>query len=492
MLREWKLHLKLGLKRGEGASPVYLQIVHGLIAEIRRGRLSSGEVLPGSREMAEELGVNRKTVIVAYDELIAQGWLTSRGTKGTFVSEKLPESRNRPSRPAADSSKARAEGPQFSRLAAPLDVPVIFPQPGIVLIDDGTPDTRLFPVESFARAYRSAMSLAGKVGKLGYADPRGSPMLRTAISRMLNTDRGLATTPERVCLTRGSQMAIYLASRILIRPGDAVVVDDLTYPPAREAFRAAGATILRARVDEAGTDIDSLEKLCRRHRVRIVYLTPHHHFPTTVLLSPVRRLRLLALSSQFGFTVIEDDYDHEFHFQHQPLLPLASFDTDVLYIGSMSKLLSPSLRLGYISAPQKFIERATQEILLIDRQGDQVTEEAVAELVDSGEVRRHANRALKIYAGRREKLAVMLRAELGGIVDFRMPDGGLAFWLTFETPSHLDRLEANASEFKLSFLPSRSFSGKEDGRRGIRMGFAGLDDQGIRHTVRRIKAAIGI
>ena len=114
MLREWKLHLKLGLKRGEGASPVYLQIVHGLTAEICRGRLSPGEVLPGSREMAEELGVNRKTVIVAYDELIAQGWLTSQGTKGTFVSEKLPESRNRPNRPAADNSKARAEGPQFS------------------------------------------------------------------------------------------------------------------------------------------------------------------------------------------------------------------------------------------------------------------------------------------------------------------------------------------------------------------------------------------
>ena len=181
MLREWKLNLKLGLKRGEGASPVYLQIVHGLIAEIRRGRLSPGEVLPGSREMAEELGVNRKTVIVAYDELIAQAWLTSRGTKGTFVSEKLPESRNRASRLAPDSSRARAEGPQFSRLAAPLDVPVIFPQPGSVLIDDGTPDTRLFPAESFARAYRSAMSLAGKVGKLGYADPRGSPMLRAAI-----------------------------------------------------------------------------------------------------------------------------------------------------------------------------------------------------------------------------------------------------------------------------------------------------------------------
>src|ERR1700722_8578372 len=197
MLREWKLHLKLGLKRGEGASPVYLQIVHGLIAEIRRGRLSPGEVLPGSREMAEELGVNRKTVVVAYDELIAQGWLTSRGSKGTFVSAKLPEPNGRGTRSALDGPRSRGEGPQFSRLAPAMDIPVLFPRPGVLSLDDGTPDTRLFPAETFSRAYRSAMTIGGKVGKLGYGDPRGSPNLRGAISRMLNVDRGLATTPDR-------------------------------------------------------------------------------------------------------------------------------------------------------------------------------------------------------------------------------------------------------------------------------------------------------
>jgi len=211
-----------------------------------------------------------------------------------------------------------------------------------------------------------------------------------------------------------------------------------------------------------------------------------------VLLNPDRRLRLLGLASQFGFTIVEDDYDHEFHFQHQPLLPLASFDPSVLYIGSMSKLLSPSLRLGYISAPEKFIERAAQEICLIDRQGDPVTEDAVAELVESGEVRRHGNRVLRIYAARREKLAVMLRAELGDAVDFRLPDGGLAFWLTFATSAHLDRLEQNAPKHGLQFLPIRSFAAKENGPRGIRVGFAGVDDAGIRDAVRRMKAAIGL
>jgi len=488
MLREWKLNLKFVLKRDRGASPLYVQIAEGLIGEIERGRLKSGDVLPGSREMADELGVNRKTVTIAYDDLVAQGWLVSRKTKGTFVSDKLPDARRSD---LNDTGSQRTDTPQFRRLADVLDVPVVFPRSGIVLLDDGTPDTRLFPVESFARAYRSVMALAGKVGKLGYGDPRGSSVLRAAISRMLNVDRGLATSPDRICVTRGSQMAIYLASRILIRPGDAVVVDELTYPPAREAFRAAGATVLRVKVDEAGTDVANLEDLCRKHRVRVVYLTPHHHFPTTVLMDRDRRLRLLALSSQFGFTVIEDDYDHEFHFSQQPLLPLSAFDASVVYIGSMSKLLSPSLRLGYISANEKFIERAAQEILLIDRQGDQVTEEAVAEMIDSGEVRRHASRALQVYSSRRDEFAAILKAELGEIVDFQLPDGGLAFWLTFNSLADLDRLEDKAASCGLAFLPSRSFSGQEAGKRGIRVGFAGLDTQKISDAVRRIQIAIG-
>ena len=247
MLRKWKLNLRLQFKRGSHQTPVYVQIVHALVSEIRRDRLIAGEVLPGSREMADELGVNRKTVIVAYDELIAQGWLISRGTKGTFVSEKLPERKSAAGKVAAAGENIRADGPQFGRLAPAVDVPVLFSRPGVISIDDGTPDTRLFPSEAFARAYRSAMVIAGRVGKLGYGDPRGTPGLRGAISRMLNVDRGLTTTPDRICLTRGSQMAIYLASRILIRSGDCVVVDELTYAPAREAFRAAGAEILRDR-----------------------------------------------------------------------------------------------------------------------------------------------------------------------------------------------------------------------------------------------------
>ena len=226
-----------------------------------------------------------------------------------------------------------------------------------------------------------ATRLAQRIGRgrLGYGDPRGSAELRAAISNMLNIDRGLTTTPDNICLTRGSQMAIYLAARILAGPGDTVVMEELSYPPAREAFRFAGAEVVPVPLDAQGMRVDELEKICRKKRVRAVYVTPHHQFPTTVLMKPDRRMRLLALAAQFGFAIVEDDYDHEFHFAHQPMLPLASADMSgkVVYIGSLSKILSPSLRLGYLVGPKSFIDRAASEIMMIDRQGDPATEGAV-------------------------------------------------------------------------------------------------------------------
>lgn len=491
MLREWKLNLKVSIDR-TSHTPVYVQIAHALISEIRRGRLTTGSVLPGSRDLAVELGVNRKTIINVYDELVAQGWLTLSGTKGTFISSTLPQMPTVPVARLAPRATTPAPGPQFKRLAPACDVDAAFPRPGLFCLDDGTPDTRLFPSDLFARAYRSAMALAARTGRLTYGDPRGSPLLRHAISKMLNVDRGLATTSDTICLTRGSQMAIYLTAKAMIRPGDVVAVEELTYPPAREAFRSAGASIVRVGIDADGLDLDELERACRRQRLRLIYLTPHHHFPTTRLLRPDRRLRLLALAEQFGFAVVEDDYDHEFHFQHQPLLPLASVDpSKVVYVGSLSKLLSPHLRIGYLAGPEPFIERVAQEIMIIDRQGDQVAEGAAADLIEAGEVRRHARKALAIYARRREKLAVLLRTQIGDTIDFRLPDGGLAFWLTFRDLANLDRLEERAGTLAMTFLPSRSFSGTPDGPRGLRMGFAGLNDAELHEAVRRLKVALG-
>jgi GntR family transcriptional regulator / MocR family aminotransferase len=483
MLRPWDF--KIVIRRNTKAG-VFLQIAHALIDEIKRGRLAPGTALPGSRELAQSLEINRKTVLQAYAELEAQGWVTTQKTRGTFVSAHLPEVS------AKESRRGRIpERPDFRMVGSAPNIPLILPKKNMLAFDDGAPDTRQIPADALARAYRNALGQRVGRGRLGYGDPRGTRELRAAISGMLNMDRGLTTTPDNICLTRGSQMAIYLAARILAGPGDSVVMEELSYPPAREAFRFAGGEVVAVGLDSQGMRVDELEKICRKKRVRAVYVTPHHQFPTTVLMKPDRRMRLLALAAQFGFAIVEDDYDHEFHFVHQPMLPLASADMygKVVYIGSLSKILSPSLRLGYLVGPKSFIDRAASEIMMIDRQGDPATEGAVGELIDSGEVHRHTRKVMKIYGERREFFAGLLKSLFGSRIAFTMPDGGLAFWVTFKD-TDLDHLAAAATRHGVTLLPASAFITTPRPIAAARLGFASMDLPELKKATQRLRIAL--
>jgi GntR family transcriptional regulator/MocR family aminotransferase len=487
MLRPW--HLQIVIDR-DGPTPAYLQIAHALIEAIRRGRLASGSALPGTRNLAAQLHVNRKTVEQAYDEMVAQGWLTAEPTRGTFVSALLPAIG---AVPPPTMAVPAAQVPEFMLRRTPPDLPVMLPQPGQLFFDDGAPDTRLMPAELLARSYRRVLLEAARRNRLGYGDPRGSLALRQAVAEMLKQDRGLECGAENICLTRGSQMGIYLSARLVAEPGDAVVVESLTYPPARAAFRAAGAEILSVGLDDQGLRVDELEACCRRRRVRAVYVTPHHQFPTTVLLPPERRIRLLALAEQFGFAVVEDDYDHEFHFAHRPMLPIASLQGwgKLLYIGSLSKLLSPSLRIGYLVAAEAVIERAAGEIMLIDRQGDPVTETAVAELMTSGAVKSHTRKVLRVYGARRHCLAEALRAQLGEAAEFSLPQGGLAIWVRFAAGLDPVAIAAAAQALGVGFTPGAAFfSGGHAPTNGARLGFASMNEAELVEAVGRLGAAI--
>lgn len=437
MLRPWKISLAERVDRRRSI-PVYQQIVQALIHDIQRGRLLPGTFLPNSRELASTLGVNRKTIVIAYDDLIAQGWLASDGTRGTIVSSSLPELAPRPAPIPHPDTGPEGASPEFKvrPAAEPLST---FVENTHLTFDDGAPDARLLSPDVLSRAYRTALRQAVRGNWLGYGDPRGSPVLRETIANMLMTHRGLVANADNIYITRGSQMAIFLAARILVRPGETVLVEALSYAPAWQAFRAAGASVVGARLDDNGLDVEDVERLCRRHKVRALYLTPHHQFPTTVSLTPQRRLRLLDLASQFGFAVIEDDYDHEFHFEQQPLLPMASYaPRRTIYIGSMSKLLLPGLRIGYVAAASDVIRLMANETVIIDRQGNVPTELAVAELIQSGELHRHARKALQVYLNRRNTFAHLLRENFDDIIDFKVPDGGLAFWIKFRESSVLE------------------------------------------------------
>lgn len=470
MLRPWKVALSERIDSRK-STPVYMQIIQALIRDIESGRLTSGAFLPSTRELATALGVNRKTVVLAYEDLIAQGWLESAGTRGTMVSLSLPERRNDALRPSATGASTKAD---FTFLPPP-ERPLALPAGMGPKLDEGTPDGRLFPAELLSRAYRSAVQRAARGNRLQYRDPKGSLMLRENIAVMLKSERGLNVTSDNICITRGSQHGIFLAIQALTLPGDAVAVEELTYEPAVAAIQSRGARVVSIGIDQGGIELDELEEACRRHSIRAVFLTPHHQFPTTIALRPERRLRLLEMARQFGFAIIEDDYDHEFHFHSQPLLPMASYAPEkVVYIGSLSKLLLPALRIGYVAAPVEAVEALAHLISLSDGMGNTLTEEAAAELIESGEVRRHARKARQIYADRRATFAASLEHHLDGLAEYCVPDGGLAFWLSFRDGALLDRLEEKALQRGVRFASSRSFMTRPTAPRGLRFGFASM------------------
>lgn len=237
--------------------------------------------------------------------------------------------------------------------------------------------------------------------------------------------------------------------------------------------------------------MDELESLCRRHRVRAVYVTPHHQFPTTVMMTADRRLKLLMLAEQYDFAIVEDDYDHEFHFSHRPMLPLASMDRwgRVIYVGSLSKALAPGLRVGYLAAPIEIINRCASEIMLIDRQGNDVTELAVAELLTSGEIKRHIRRTLKTYNERRQILAELVLKELHTFATFDLPEGGLALWLRLNDRLDIQKLLSDAERSQVKILTSRLFSVEDNPVQVIRLGYGNLDINELTIGIQRLKQA---
>lgn len=491
MLRPWQVTLGERIDASRG-TPIYMQIIHALIRDIETGRLPSGTYLPSSRELAGALGVNRKTVVLAYEDLIAQGWLSTEGTRGTMVSRSLPTSA-----PDAGANAGQRVAETHYRFAEPPARPLALPGGSGIKLDEGAPDGRLFPAEQLARATRSAIHKASRANRLQYRDPRGSPDLREEVAGMLRSQRGLSVTADNICITRGSQNGLFLALQVLIEPGDAVIVEALTYEPAVAAIRALGGRVVPVRLDEDGIDVAAMEDACRRHAVRAIFLTPHHQFPTTVALRPERRLQVLEIARQFGVAIIEDDYDHEFHFQSQPLLPMAGYAPgQVIYLGSMSKLLLPALRIGYLAAPEAVIAAVAHRVSLTDGMGNTVTEDTAAELIRNGELRRHSRKAWKVYADRRQSFAQALEKHLGERCSFTMPDGGLAFWVRFS--GDLDAIEGRAKAQGLRFASHRSFVAGDDTQRvlgasekGLRLGFASLSPLEAERAIAALALAAG-
>jgi GntR family transcriptional regulator/MocR family aminotransferase len=467
--------------------PLFRQIASAIIEDIRRGRLGPGDRLPGSRTLARTIGVNRQTVVATLDELTAEGWLETAPARGTFVSTTLPTTAHRLRAPWRGGIPGRTgfPVPDAPPGALPYDV-----RAGGLLLAPNRPDTRLIPHAAIGRAYGRTMRRSGQI-LLGYGRPQGHEPLRVAVAAMLSATRGLVASPDNVCITRGSQMGIALLARSLIRPGDVVAVEELCHQPAVTAFRVQGAEIASVPLDESGLSIDALERLVRTRGIRALYLTPHHQFPTTVTLTAPRRLRLLELARAKRFAIIEEDYDHEFHYEGRPVLPLASLDRNgvVAYVGTFSKVLAPGLRVGYIVAPRPVVVAAAAHRLHLDVQGDRVLEHALAELIETGEVQRHVRLVHREYAARRDVLVQALRRSLGGALTFTVPGGGIALWAAAAADLDIDVWAARAKARGVVIETARSYAVDRKPRPYARLGFASLDQKELVEAVRRLAAA---
>jgi GntR family transcriptional regulator/MocR family aminotransferase len=374
-------------------------VYRALRAAVVDGRLPAGHRLPPSRALAADLGVARGSVASAYERLAAEGFLTTRVGSGTFVAA-LRQQRTRRRLPA-DPLRPRA-GWTFDPVPVSGDE-----TPPRYDFRTGIPDATLFPFDTWRRLVSAELRLRAN-GPGTYAAPAGHPALRAAIARSLGYGRSVAATADDVVVTNGTQHALDLIARVLLKPGDVVAVEEPGYPPARRVFAAAGARVTGVPVDEDGLVVSELPG-----SARLVYTTPSHQFPLGGAMSLDRRRELLDWARRRPVAIIEDDYDSEFRFAGRPLEPLYSLDTvgRVLYVGTFSKSMLPMVRTGFALLPPGLRDAVVAARQLSDGYGQVAVQAALARFIDEGQMARHVRRAGKAYGNRRSRILSELTAQ---------------------------------------------------------------------------------
>ncbi|MCT2563817.1 MocR-like pyridoxine biosynthesis transcription factor PdxR [Chryseobacterium herbae] len=473
MLRPWKLEFEID-KELEKA--VYLQIADTIIADIRSGRLNAGDALPGSRNLALMLKINRNTGVEAYQVLINEEWVVSKERKGIFVSDKLPVLQER----------INTRGPEAEKDLSVLNRPIIN-------FDDGHPDSKIAPVTELARAYRQIFNRKAKWQMMGYSDEHGDIEFRKTISQMLNHQRGMHINENEVSITRGSQMAMFLTAQCLLKPGDQVIVENPGYKPAWKAFEYAGAELLPAAIDDEGIMIKDIEKLLAENKnIKAIYITPHRQYPTTVTLSLARRLELIELSNKNEITIIEDDYDNEFHFGYRPILPVSSFAelNSYVYVGTLSKVVAPALRIGYLASKDpNLIKKIGDLRKIIDVQGDVIMEQAVLQLIKEGTVKKHIKKATIHYKNKRDLVYSLLEKHLKDVADFTLPEGGLAFWIVPKENLDWDAVTASLLEKSINIIHPKQYSSDRI-INGFRLSYGSLSEEQLEDSIKIISKVL--
>jgi GntR family transcriptional regulator / MocR family aminotransferase len=453
---------------------------------ILQGRLQPGLRLPPTRLLAAEYGVSRNTAVAAYDLLLSEGYLTSRRGAGTYVADVLPKPAVRRAPPAARSAADRRLNAVWSQPAMPFDPERSAPR---FHFNVGVPDISRFPVDVWRRLSTRALRGFAKICA-DYDSPHGRPALRAAIAHHVSFARAVACNADAVTVTAGAQQAFDLLARILVVPKRTIVaLENPGYPPLRAAFAAAGARITGVPVDDEGLIVERLPA-----QAKIVCVTPSHQFPLGAVMSASRRAALLEFAQRHGAVVIEDDYDAEFRFGDRPLDALQTLDRNesVFYVGTFSKSLFPSLRLGFVVAPPWAHLALAAAKQAADGYCALLAQETLAAFIAEGHLARHVRRMRVVYAARRRVLLDGLRNEFSEWLRPVPSAAGLHLTALAERSLDIEALVARARkrDVGISSLRRFEFDARGSKPRGIAFGYGALDERGIAEGLARLRKLV--
>jgi GntR family transcriptional regulator/MocR family aminotransferase len=464
--------------------PLSRQIYLGFRQAILRRVMGNGERLPSTRELAEQLHVSRTVVVLAYEQLLAEGFVVGRAGSGTYVAQVLTAGRA-----GARASRVRVRLSRYGRAAAAAAKANFLGQRAPRLRYDfayGRSDVEVFPFEMWRRMLLRHARKASVRG-LDYGPTSGSPALREAISVHLRRSRAVICDASQVIIVSGSQQALDLVARVLIDRGDRIAVEDPCYQGTREVLRAAGARIVPVPVDRDGLDPAKLPE-----RARMVFVTPSHQFPTGAVLSLSRRLSLVDWARRTDALVVEDDYDGEYRYEDQSLQSLQGLDAEgrVIYIGTFSRTVFSSLRIGYLIVPKPLVSVFTSAKWLCDRHTATLEQETLAEFITSGLYERHLRRVRRRNTARRQALREAIARYLGDRVEVTGYGSGahVALWprermvesAVIEKAAALEVAVYGISPYFLSAAP----------RKGLMLGYSRMKESDIREGVRRLSEVL--
>ena len=496
--------LAISLDEGRGLS-LQQQLYTRLREDILAGRLRPGEKIPATRALASQLAVSRTTAVLAYEQLLAEGYIEARRGAGTFVSRQLPDDTlQAPAPDPAATNGQRGVHPLHGerRLSRWGERLAALREPALRLAEryepmpydfrPGRPDWDAFPHQIWSRlAARRWRQRSPDMAS--YGDPAGYRPLREAIASHLAQSRGVRCGADQVVVVNGSQQGIDLLVRLWLDPGERAALEEPGYPGAALALRAHGAAVLPVPVDEEGLMVEALPSPTAADAPRLVYVTPSHQYPTGATLSLPRRLNLLEWAARRGALVVEDDYDSEFRYTGRPLESLQGLDANgvAAYVGSFSKALFPPLRVGYVVLPDPLAGPFVAAKWLADRQTATPDQQVLSDFIQEGHFERHLRRMRRLYHARRDALLSALREHLGDVVTPGGDGAGLHLIAWLPAGWDAEAVARRAAEQGVATPSVTAYYQGQAGRPGLILGFAALDEQKITQGIRRLARAIG-